>query len=101
VTAVCAEAAAVMAAEGVLVGEAETACAARLEAFTVETARRNAANYSSMYQDVAAGRPTEIEYINGYVLRQGRAHGLALPANEMLYGMIKLREAAAAAKAQL
>ena len=25
-----------------------------------------------------------------YVLRQGRAHGLALPANEMLYGMIKV-----------
>ncbi len=40
-----------------------------------------AANYSSMNRDVAAGRRTEIDFINGYVVERAHAHGIAVPAN--------------------
>ena len=36
---------------------------------------------ASMAQDVAKGRPTEIEYMNGYVVAQGRAKGVPTPVN--------------------
>jgi 2-dehydropantoate 2-reductase len=42
-----------------------------------------------MLQDVLRGRETEIEAINGYVVRQGKKHGIASPVNEALHGMVK------------
>ena len=42
-------------------------------------------NYSSMHQDVKAGRTTEIDYINGYLLGKARQVCLEAPANEALY----------------
>ncbi|PLR62007.1 2-dehydropantoate 2-reductase [Pseudomonas sp. QC2] len=38
-----------------------------------------AANYSSMYQDVAAGRRTEISYLLGYACQAAARHQLNLP----------------------
>lgn len=38
-----------------------------------------AANYSSMHQDVAQGRRTEIGYLLGYACAAARRHGLRLP----------------------
>lgn len=38
-----------------------------------------AANYSSMYQDVAQGRRTEISYLLGHVCTTARAHGCHAP----------------------
>lgn len=38
-----------------------------------------AANYSSMYQDVAAGRRTEVAYLLGHACREARRLGLELP----------------------
>ncbi|MGK9417529.1 putative 2-dehydropantoate 2-reductase [Pseudomonas cedrina] len=38
-----------------------------------------AANYSSMYQDVAAGRRTEISYLLGYACQAAARHRLNLP----------------------
>ncbi len=43
-----------------------------------------AANRSSMLQDIVAGRPTEIDYITGYLVAQARRYGIAVPANEDL-----------------
>jgi 2-dehydropantoate 2-reductase len=37
---------------------------------------------ASMAQDVAKGRPTEIDFMNGYVVAQGRAKGVPTPVNE-------------------
>ncbi|MEI2266556.1 2-dehydropantoate 2-reductase [Erwinia sp. CGal63] len=51
-----------------------------------------AANTSSMLQDVRAQRRTEIDYINGYVIRRARAQGLSTPENSRLYEMIKRKE---------
>ncbi|WP_017906029.1 ketopantoate reductase C-terminal domain-containing protein, partial [Pseudomonas asplenii] len=43
-----------------------------------------AANYSSMYQDVANGRRTEISYLLGYACAAAARHHLSLPHLERL-----------------
>ncbi|RFQ00626.1 putative 2-dehydropantoate 2-reductase, partial [Pseudomonas putida] len=43
-----------------------------------------AANYSSMYQDVRAGRRTEVHYLLGHACRAADRHGLQLPELERL-----------------
>jgi 2-dehydropantoate 2-reductase len=59
-------------------------------------ARTMAAQLSSTAQDLARGRPTEIDHINGYVLRQGAALGVATPVNRLLHTLVKLLESRAA-----
>jgi len=44
---------------------------------------------ASMAQDVAEGRPTEIDYLNGYVAKLGRETGVPTPLNEALSALIK------------
>lgn len=48
--------------------------------------------YSSTAQDLARGKPTEIDYLNGYVVRKGAALGIPTPVNLVLQVMVKLRE---------
>jgi 2-dehydropantoate 2-reductase len=45
--------------------------------------------HTSMYDDWKAGRPTEIEYLNGYIVQKGRELGIPTPVNEALTAMIK------------
>lgn len=45
--------------------------------------------HTSMYDDWKAGRPTEIDYLNGYIVEQGRRLGIPTPVNEALTAMIK------------
>jgi 2-dehydropantoate 2-reductase len=45
--------------------------------------------HTSMYDDWKAGRPTEIAYLNGYIVEKGRELGIPTPVNEALTGMIK------------
>jgi 2-dehydropantoate 2-reductase len=47
---------------------------------------------SSTAQDIARSRPTEIAHLNGYVVREGEALGVATPVNRTLNAMIKLLE---------
>ncbi|GAB4558801.1 MAG: 2-dehydropantoate 2-reductase [Anaerolineae bacterium] len=49
----------------------------------------SAANRSSMLQDVEAGRPTEIDVINGAIVSAGRRIGIATPVNETLCHLVK------------
>lgn len=49
-------------------------------------------NVSSMAQDVASGRRTEIDFINGAVVRLARSVGVPARVNETLYNMIKVIE---------
>jgi 2-dehydropantoate 2-reductase len=51
-----------------------------------------AGQYSSTAQDVARGKPNEIDYLNGYVVRRGRKHGIATPINQTLLTLVKLVE---------
>jgi 2-dehydropantoate 2-reductase len=50
------------------------------------------AQYSSTAQDLARGKPTEIDFLNGYVVRRGEALGIATPANRVLWALVKLIE---------
>jgi len=50
------------------------------------------ANRCSMLQDIEAGRKTEIDSINGYINRQGKALSIYTPVNETLCRLIKSRE---------
>jgi len=56
----------------------------------VETnCRNNATNKMSMLQDVERGAPTEIDYINGAVVREGQAVGIPTPINWALTQLVK------------
>jgi 2-dehydropantoate 2-reductase len=59
---------------------------------TRRIAQTMAGQYSSTAQDVARGKPNEIDYLNGYVVRRGRAHGIATPINQTLQTLVKLVE---------
>jgi 2-dehydropantoate 2-reductase len=48
--------------------------------------------FSSTAQDLARGKPTEIDHLNGYVTRKGEALGIATPANRSLWALVKLLE---------
>ena len=50
------------------------------------------AQYSSTAQDLARGKPTEIDFLNGYVVRRGEALGVPTPANRVLWALVKLIE---------
>ncbi|HKD27965.1 MAG TPA: ketopantoate reductase family protein [Xanthobacteraceae bacterium] len=49
---------------------------------------------SSTAQDLERGRPTEIDYLNGYVVRECDARGLQAPVNRTLHALVKLLEQA-------
>ena len=46
--------------------------------------------HTSMYDDWKAGRPTEIDSLNGYIVEQGRTIGIPTPLNEILTAMVKV-----------
>ena len=47
---------------------------------------------SSTAQDIAQGRRTEIDSLNGYAARRGGELGIATPVNETLHALVKLLE---------
>jgi 2-dehydropantoate 2-reductase len=57
-------------------------------------ARATASNLSSMLQDVLRGAPTEIDAINGAVVREGARLSVPTPANETLLRLHAARAAA-------
>ena len=55
--------------------------------------KATAANVSSMLQDVLNNKRTEIDYINGAIVRQGKALGIPTPVNDVLANLVKTIEA--------
>lgn len=55
---------------------------------------KSAPHRSSMVQDLEAGRRTEIDFLNGAVVRMGREAGIATPCHETIVELIRAREAA-------
>jgi 2-dehydropantoate 2-reductase len=54
--------------------------------------RLTAANVSSMLQDVLREKKTEIDYINGAIVRAGDQLGLSVPTNSLLTGLVQALE---------
>ncbi|MGJ7579733.1 ketopantoate reductase family protein [Variovorax sp. RHLX14] len=50
------------------------------------------AQSSSTAQDLARNKRTEIDYLNGLVVRRGAALGIATPVNRTLWALVKLLE---------
>ena len=57
-----------------------------------ETIEATRANKSSMLQDIESRRKTEIEYINGMIVKKGVEVGVPVPCNYMLYSLVKSLE---------
>jgi 2-dehydropantoate 2-reductase len=55
--------------------------------------RRGHAHFPSMLEDVEAGRPTEVELVNGALVREARRHDVATPFHEAVYALVRGREA--------
>ncbi|KAI7218046.1 hypothetical protein KC333_g3843 [Hortaea werneckii] len=55
--------------------------ASRLETLVVSVAHQTRDNISSMLADVRGGRRTEIEFINGYIVRRGEEMGIKCVVN--------------------
>jgi len=49
-------------------------------------------NFSSMYQDLAKGNRTEIDFLNGKIVELGKKHAIQTPINETLVSCIKFLE---------
>ena len=49
-------------------------------------------NYSSMCQDIMKGKDTEIDFINGKIVKLGRKHKIPTPINEAMVCLIKFLE---------
>lgn len=60
---------------------------------TIDVCRKTAGNISSMLQDVRQRRQTEVEAINGMIVRQAAACGLDVPVNQALLAGVKALEA--------
>ena len=44
---------------------------------------------ASMHADIMAGRPLELEALNGAVVRSGHVAGVATPINDLIYAILK------------
>jgi 2-dehydropantoate 2-reductase len=56
-------------------------------------AHRTGDNFSSMLSDVRKGRPTEIDFMNGYITELGRRYGVPTPTTSKLLSLVKTRSA--------
>jgi 2-dehydropantoate 2-reductase len=65
---------------------------AYLAHFFDELIPRTAEHYASTLQDLRAGKRTEIDALNGAIVRLGARYGLAVPANETAYRLVKFLE---------
>ena len=67
--------------------------AERLETLVVGVAYRTRENVSSMCADVRAGRRTEVEFINGYVVKRGEEVGVKCVMNYLVMQLVKGKQA--------
>jgi 2-dehydropantoate 2-reductase len=51
--------------------------------------------YSSTAQDLARGKTSEIDHLNGLIVRRGEALGIPTPANRLLHALVKAIESKA------
>jgi 2-dehydropantoate 2-reductase len=56
--------------------------------------QRGSAHRPSMLEDVEAGRPTEVESINGALVREAERLGIDVPLHQAVYALVRGREGA-------
>ena len=66
----------------------------QLDEAVAAIARTMPGQLSSTAQDLARGKPTEIDHLNGYVVQRGQALGIATPANRLLQLLVQLQQTA-------
>lgn len=47
---------------------------------------------SSTAQDLSRKKPTEIDYLNGLIVKKGKDYGIETPANQSVYALVKMME---------
>ena len=47
---------------------------------------------SSTQQDLARGKLTEIDSLNGYIAAQGQCYGIPTPMNAAMHSLVRMRE---------
>jgi len=82
---IAAECKAVALADGVLLP-------ASVDEAVAAIARTMPRQLSSTAQDLARGKTTEIDHLNGYVVRRGQAQGIATPINRLLQVLVQLKQ---------
>ena len=70
----------------------QKSASAYLDFLRYEKIPPTAKHYSSMYQDIVAGRLTEVDYMNGAIVRFGEKHGIATPVNRMVVNLTHFKE---------
>lgn len=73
-------------AEGVDLSSEEAALANQSIAQTMPGQR------SSTAQDLARGKPTEIDYLNGVIVEIAHRHGISVPTHRAIHGLVKMLE---------
>jgi len=76
---------AVAAADGVVLPDG-------LEASVQAITHSMATQMSSTAHDLRRGKPTEIDFLNGHIVRRGEQLGVPTPANRLLWAAVKLLE---------
>jgi 2-dehydropantoate 2-reductase len=61
--------------------------------YCIEVARKTGDNVSSMLSDLKAGKETEIDFLNGYLISLGAQYNVPMPTTDMLLHMVKIRSA--------
>ncbi len=59
------------------------------EAKVIAVCEATAGNINSMFQDILAARPTEIDYINAAMVREGEGLGVPTPVNKTLARLVE------------
>ncbi len=54
--------------------------------------RSMAGQRSSTAQDLARGKHTEIDHLNGWLVQLGQQHGIPTPTHQTVYALVKLQE---------
>lgn len=66
------------------------------EVIVQATSKVTPLHYPSMYQDISKNRPTEVDYINGYIYELGQQYGFNASSHDFLRDLVHLAEHAEA-----
>jgi 2-dehydropantoate 2-reductase len=55
-------------------------------------ARTMVTQVSSTAQDLARGKMTEMDFLNGYIVELGKRYGVPTPYNESVHALVKMME---------